>query len=331
MPKASVLTKIKRNAIPIGLVLAALIGVLGLFLTFVPLPVSKVEELGVFVLDTSENERSGGFSGLEVQGNGLDFIALSDRAAFQHGRFQRQEGRIVGVSDRHLDRLVSDLGNYSSADSEGLALASDGRLFVSIEGSQGLNLFLPGHNDSAWVPAPKQVGQLSYNKGLESLAIDPDGKLIAIPERWPEEDGVVPLFRSSVGATEMVVTLIPLKGTDKNEAAVKTDWDIPFYMPVTPGFDPVGADFGPDGRLYVLERRYVWPLGVATQIRSFLYTETGLEDAQLLLRTPLGAYDNLEGISVWRDEAGDIRISVISDDNFNWFQETEIVEFRLRP
>jgi hypothetical protein len=48
-----------------------------------------------------------------------------------------------------------------------------------------------------------------------------------------------------------------------------------------------------------------------------------------LLETATGTYDNLEGLAVWRDDAGAIRLTMISDDNFKSFQVTQFVEYRV--
>ena len=45
--------------------------------------------------------------------------------------------------------------------------------------------------------------------------------------------------------------------------------------------------------------------------------------------TPLRAFDNLEGLSVWEDGDGRLRFTMISVDNNLDIQETQIVEFRL--
>ena len=65
----------------------------------------------------------------------------------------------------------------------------------------------------------------------------------------------------------------------------------------------VDADFGPDGKLYVLERDFGW-LGFRTRVRRFALGPDGLGDEVTLLETPFGELDNMEGISVWRDAAG---------------------------
>jgi hypothetical protein len=41
-----------------------------------------------------------------------------------------------------------------------------------------------------------------------------------------------------------------------------------------------------------------------------------------------GTHDNLEGLDVWADAEG-LRATMISDDNFRFFQRTEIVDYRL--
>ncbi len=46
-----------------------------------------------------------------------------------------------------------------------------------------------------------------------------------------------------------------------------------------------------------------------------------------LLRSGLGVHDNLEGIAVWRDDQGRMRLTMVSDDNFQFFQVSEIVEY----
>lgn len=49
----------------------------------------------------------------------------------------------------------------------------------------------------------------------------------------------------------------------------------------------------------------------------------------MIWTTPLRAFDNLEGWSVWEDGDGRLRFTMISDDNNLDIQQTQIVEFRL--
>ena len=76
--------------------------------------------------------------------------------------------------------------------------------------------------------------------------------------------------------------------------------------------------------MYVLERSFNG-LAFGSRVRRFGLDGSG---GETLVETQTGTRDNLEGIAVWRDETGLI-VTMISDDNFNWFQRTEIVEYRL--
>ena len=55
----------------------------------------------------------------------------------------------------------------------------------------------------------------------------------------------------------------------------------------------------------------------------------GMLGETTLLETPMGMFDNLEGLSVWRDATGAVRATLISDDNFFVLQQTQIIEFQL--
>ena len=107
-----------------------------------------------------------------------------------------------------------------------------------------------------------------------------------------------------------------------------TGWEIYARLPDrADGFQPVGADIGPDGHLYVLERRVVDRLGFASRVWRYALTDTGLSDEALLIVSGLGTHDNLEGLAAWRDATGRIRLTMMSDDNFGRWQNTELVEY----
>ncbi len=77
----------------------------------------------------------------------------------------------------------------------------------------------------------------------------------------------------------------------------------------------VGADFGPDGRLYVLERTFS-ALGFRTRVRRF--DLLGERDAgETLLRRGNGPVRQpRRHFAVWRDAAARSRLTLVSDDNF---------------
>jgi len=253
----------------------------------------------------------GGFSGIDLAANGVDFWTISDDGIIIQAQLLRNgdESRITGITDYKLMPLQLVIGGpvrRINNDAEGLAVSESGEIFVSFEGFHRVR----GYSDvtalATQLPEHPDFGQMQNNSSLEALAIDADGTLYTIPERSGHLARPFPVYR--------------LKGRV---------WDQPFSIPRRGSFLPVGADIGPDGKFYLLERHLNGIFGFQTRIRRFSLTDDGLQDEEELLTTATGTHDNLEGIAIWRDDEGDTRITMISDDNFRAFQRTEIVEYRL--
>lgn len=256
-----------------------------------------------------DDDRFGGLSGLSVLEAGNRFVALADRGMFVSGRILRDGGKISGVEGVTLTPLKNTEGNSlkrRQSDAEGLAIRDDGRIYVSFEGQHRVWTYSTENSKAAWLPRHADFSAMINNSSLEALALGPDGALYTLPERSGHADRPFPVYRYHGGI-----------------------WSQPFSIPREGRFLPVGADFGPDGKLYLLERDFRGFLGFRTRIRRFDMTPTGVSDGQVLLTTAVGRHDNLEGLSVWRDEGGAIRLTMVSDDNFNRFQRTEFVEYRL--
>ncbi len=252
----------------------------------------------------------GGLSAIELADDGLSFLALSDRGGWTRGQITRDsEGRIMAVDARPMRFLRGRFEAPLEAgrnDSEGLAVAADGTVFVSFE-----NVARVLRYDSIDGPAqnlitPREFGRMQRNSALEALAIGPDGTLYTLPERSGELERPFPVWRYRDGV-----------------------WDQPFDLRRDGGYLAVGADFGPDGRLYLLERELHGLAGFSSRVRSFAISDSELSDERTDLETQPGQHDNLEGISVWRGPDGAIWVTMLADDNFNFFQSTEIVEYRL--
>lgn len=253
----------------------------------------------------------GGFSGIEVAADGTSFLALSDRATLWQGRLLRDaEGLLTGAEALGFDRLHDADGALLTGyltDSEGLALASDGSIFVSFEGLARVVRYPTPGAPSQPLPRTDAFRAMLSNTSLEALAIGPDGAIYTMPERSGLLNAPFPVWRYRDGA-----------------------WEQPFFLPLEDAWQAVGADFGPDGRFYLLERDFWGLVGFLSRVRRFDLTEAGFSGETLLLQTRVREHDNLEGISVWRDRAGDIRLTLIADDNFRAFQRNEIVEYRVR-
>ncbi|MFB2530618.1 esterase-like activity of phytase family protein [Paracoccus sp. p3-h83] len=250
----------------------------------------------------------GGFSGIELDATGTAMTAITDRGQIWQGRIERDmTGRITGVSVLARAKLADSKGEAlrigRMADAEGLAMTADGRIAVSFEGLARVVLY--DHIDAPAKPLtrPPPFKALDDRDGLEALAIDAEGAIHTLPESTATPDTPFPVWRHDG------------KG-----------WDQIASLPRDGEWRAVGADFGPDGRFYLLERHFLGLLGFASRVRRF---EADLTGGQVVLETTPRTHDNLEGISVWRDSSGAIRLTMVSDDNFVIFQSTEIVEYRL--
>jgi hypothetical protein len=254
-------------------------------------------------------EGFGGFSSLELSRNGERFMTTTDKGLIAEGRVVRSGGRIRGLDNLRFERLQnpegSPLRSYRT-DAEGLAITPDGTIFVSFEGTHRVLAYDSLKSAARPLPDIPWTGPLQSNSSLEALAIDKAGVLYTLPERSGDLNRPFPVFRFRNGR-----------------------WDRSLSIPRRNGFLPVGADFGPDGRLYLLERELTGLNGFATRVRSFALGRNSLSDERELLRTTGGTHDNLEGIAVWATPEGVIRVTMISDDNFKFFQRTELVEYRL--
>jgi len=247
----------------------------------------------------------GGISGIEVDADGLGFVAVSDRGLFLTGTIMREAGDITEVSLTRLSKIKNLRGaplRGGNNDSEGIAIGTDGRIYVSFEGNARIRFFdsIDG-NENINVPHPDFL-RFQINSALEALAIDSENRLYTLPERSGRANRPFPVYRS------------------RNAV-----WDIVFHIARRGTFLPVGADIGPDGKFYLLERDFTG-LGFRSRVRRFDVDGTNEET---VLQTANATHDNLEGLTVWQDTDGAIRLLMIADDNFKFFQHTEIVEYRL--
>ncbi len=253
----------------------------------------------------------GGLSGVEISSDGLTVLCLSDQGKLVEARLTRDEaGQIVRAEAGEMRSLHDDKGaalKPRRADSEGMDLAADGTLYVSFEGKPARVMrFVSLDGPAQVLPIDDGFKTLRRNAALEAVAVDTSGVVHAIPE-W------------SAGP-EAAFTVYRLIGDT---------WDHSFSIPRRGNFLPVAADFGPDGRLYVLERVFSGLRGFASRLRRFEVGADGLSAEMTLFETQPGVHDNLEGLSVWRDAAGHLRATMVSDDNFLIVLKTELVEYQL--
>ncbi|WP_420858016.1 esterase-like activity of phytase family protein [Marivivens marinus] len=245
----------------------------------------------------------GGFSGIEVSDDGARFTAISDSGIWVRGTFSRSDAGTIDRIDLTAQGPLNDTDGTPAtgfrADAEGLAIRDDGRIYVSFEGEARVWTYATLTGEAAWLPRHPDFRDMQVNSSLEALAIGPDGTLYTIPERSGDFDRPFSVYRYSGGK-----------------------WSIPFSLPRSDEYLVSGADIGPDGRLYILERK-VGLLGFQSRLRRFDLDGSGGVELWS------GSHDNLEGVAIWRDARGRLVASMISDDNFLPIQRTLIVELVL--
>ena len=172
-------------------------------------------------------------------------------------------------------------------DAEGLAVSAQGRNFVSVEGRHRIDAFDRQTLTASW-PFPELIS-LGDNRGFEALAIDSSNTLWAIAET-------------------------PTRAKIPVASLVDGAWQIRAWLAQTDGYLPVGADFGADGTLYILERRF-WLFRFSSRLRR---VDGALSDdlvTTTIWESTSGELDNLEGVAVVSDRSDHLRFLMVADDN----------------
>lgn len=235
------------------------------------------------------------FSGIATP-DGVNVYLLSDHGFIALARLQRGYGQQIDGFDLRQVALLADENGYqlggAARHSEGLSLARDGSLYVAFEEQNRVAHYARLGAPAEAMGVHRDFSRLRVGRGLESVAVAPDGRVYSIPERPARATYGFPSYVwSSTGG-----------------------WDGAFRLPMDLNFLPCDATFGPDGMLYVLEREE-GSHGYRSQVRRFRVNGVHITEAQWVMRSDYGQFGNLEGISVFRDWNGRIRMLMVSDDN----------------
>lgn len=262
---------------------------------------------------TSPSDAFGGLSDLVLTDNGRRLLAVGDKGHWLRARLDRgPDGRIAGLSEARLAPYRGPDGAPQGAPHDGESLTLDaGTPLVGFEQVHRIFAYPDGLDGPARpVPAPADLPYAGANKGAETLLRLADGRLLVIAEgRLDVDDADYTGWLRSQGR-----------------------WQ-PLAVARRPGYHPTGAAQLPGGDVLLLTRAYDPFRGVRVRLRRIPLMEVrpgGRLDGTPVarLRDPY-TVDNFEGVAVTRGPEGETRVLLLSDDNFNSFQRTLLLEFAL--
>ncbi len=310
-----------------------------------PTRFGKLTFRGGLVL-TSPNAYFGGWSGLALDAQGRRLLAISDTGSWLTAELRYDGAAPAGITDarigplRDLDGLPFARGR--DRDSEGLAVVAGtldrGEALIAFEQNHRIGRFAIGRDGvgplQGYLPVPAETAQMWRNTGLESVCrLGGDGPLagsvVTLAERFPDGEDHVGWIAPSAGPTQR--SRAP-GGDWRRLALVRSD-----------NFDLTDCHGLPDGGMLVLERRFYlrdWLSGPKMQLRRFTAAELSAGRASgapmrgevLITAGAAHEIDNMEGLAVHTGPAGEIVVSMISDDNFNYrLQRNVLLQFALEP
>ena len=270
----------------------------------------KLEQVGFLNIDRNEKDY-GGFSGLLINNAGTEALVVTDKSFFFVLELRRDDNDILtGYSVIKKGRILSSKGehlNGRNTDSESIAMDANNNYYISFESNHRIMMHTEVEGKGIFVPKHPMFRKLSVNKGIEALAVDDENRLIAIPEKPPLGISDIPIFRLQ-----------------------NNKWEIIKYVEIEDNFLVTDAEILPMGLLLILERKFSWTQGFKTRFRLISLDKFDNTEPIIVFTSTANQFDNLEGMTFWKDKKGEMRILTVSDDNFHPLQQSEIREFFLK-
>ena len=270
---------------------------------------------------SSRYEHFGGLSALHITFDGKNFLSLSDKGHWLRGRLVYDGDRVVDIADAEMAPILGPDGRplweRGWYDTESIA-ADGGTLYVGIERVNQIVRFDYSKDGllarGQPIPVPPGVRTLPTTKGLEALAF--------VPKGMPLAGTLIAVSEHGLDASSNLKSFL-IGGPSPGDFTVKRNDD----------YDATDAAITPTGELLLLERRFSILRGGGMRIRRIPLSAIkpgALVDGEILIEANF-AYeiDNMEGIAVHRNAAGETILTLISDDNFNPLQRTILLRFAL--
>lgn len=244
----------------------------------------------------------GGFSGLHLAAD-LTLTAVSDRGHWWQAPLSLSPLALGPARHGPLRDAAGHPLGRGGTDAEALLRLPDGSWLVGFERRHQIARYLRLDGPALPFGAPPGLAAAPANGGLESLALLPDGRLLAITESLVRGDGRAAWI-----------------GRDGR-------WEERIYQPAS-GFSPTDAAALGQGVL-VLERDF----SLFGGFRARLAYVADLSRPQLVGETwldlpPDAPAENWEAVATARTSEGAL-VALLTDDNQSPFQKTLLAIFRL--
>lgn len=229
------------------------------------------------------------------------------------------DGTPTGLSDALIGPLLDSAGQpmltKRLADAEAAAIVGD-EVWVAFERNQPIRAYSL-ENDSLNGAAKLPFGEAepiagNRNQGLEAMVHIKAGPL--------------------AGETLIFLEEPPRRASDPTAARLTEDGRIaPFAVRRMDGFAITGAAALPNGDVITLERRFSWDDGIFMRLQYLPANDIAngaVRGRPILEADGATLIDNMEGIAITDHPNGPI-LTLISDDNANFFQRTVLLSFQL--
>ncbi|MFN4209976.1 MAG: esterase-like activity of phytase family protein [Devosia sp.] len=274
---------------------------------------------------TSPDDTFGGLSGLAVTGPDQQVVFVTDRGNFVTGQLAYDDANtlfgFIGVTIEPMRNSRGEvLPRQYARDAEGVdTVLRDGvpvALRVGFEhltrvADFALNNGVPG-GPAREVTIPDWLTDRRTNETLESVCIAPPASPIA-------------------GSTLLLAEeYLDTEGNHRGWLLGQNDKG-PIGYQNSPVVNPTECAFLPNGDLLVLERG-VSMLSFVMELRRVPAAEVRPDNVmagELLLSASGGSIDNMESMTVHTAPDGELRILIGSDNNFNDWQRSLLLEFAL--
>lgn len=275
----------------------------------------------------SGNRHMGGLSGLVLSADGREMVAIADNGLWLTATIDADpNGRPLAVRDARLGAIIGPNGrplmDRGRGDAEALTLRRNpdgtGELYMATERYHAIYAFPYPLTDPRTPGRPIDLpatltGNLRHNKGMEAVAFANSGPLagtlVVVSERGQTFNSNLPGYLLG-GPTPGTFTVLRQDSYDATDAA-----------------------FLDNGDMVLLERRFTLRHGIGMRVRLLPAAELkpgALVVGRVLLEAGFSEQiDNMEGVAVHRNAAGETILTIVSDDNRSILQRTLLLRFRI--